>query len=429
MLKNEEEIIRKARSLDWEYWLERPFGGFMISLFQGGNSRQSFEKVGIKGVEMEFWASQNRVWYQSGKVWKKMEKKLGKYLAEHSIFDITDILVKFRREKKKRIGQLVRNKGVENTEKLMEFAEIMSQMTSFLWLAHGLEVYYANKLKKAVPLYIKKDVDLFIGDASFPAKKNAHALMEEMIAKKVSPEKIVAKYGWVKIRDGFSEGFSEMDIRAMKIKKHEKHKRVRIPGPLKELFKEVQELVYFRTFRTDVFYELIFTARPLIKAAAEEFGIPYKDLADYTIHSLIAGKPQKIEMPFTAIGYKQEIIYLGKEILKGLADAGNIDIRGVAAQKGVVRGRVRLVRSVADVDSVKPGDIMVARMTFPAYIMGMKRAAGFVTDEGGLTCHAAIVAREMRKPCIIGTKNATKVLKNGDMVEVDADSGVVRLIK
>ena len=59
----------------------------------------------------------------------------------------------------------------------------------------------------------------------------------------------------------------------------------------------------------------------------------------------------------------------------------------------------------------------------------MKKAGAFVTNEGGITCHAAIVAREMKKPCIIGTKIATKVLKDGDLVEVDAENGVVRVIK
>ncbi len=59
----------------------------------------------------------------------------------------------------------------------------------------------------------------------------------------------------------------------------------------------------------------------------------------------------------------------------------------------------------------------------------MKKAIGFITDEGGITCHAAIVAREMNKHCIIGTKIVTKVLKDGDLVEVDADKGVVKIFK
>lgn len=65
----------------------------------------------------------------------------------------------------------------------------------------------------------------------------------------------------------------------------------------------------------------------------------------------------------------------------------------------------------------------------PDFLPAMKKAVAFVTDEGGITCHAAIIAREMGKPCIIGTKNATRILKDGDFVEVDAENGVVKILK
>lgn len=67
--------------------------------------------------------------------------------------------------------------------------------------------------------------------------------------------------------------------------------------------------------------------------------------------------------------------------------------------------------------------------SLPPLVPAMNRAAAIITNTGGITCHAAIVSREMKKPCIIGTKIATRVLKDGDLVEVDADKGVVRIIK
>ncbi len=67
-------------------------------------------------------------------------------------------------------------------------------------------------------------------------------------------------------------------------------------------------------------------------------------------------------------------------------------------------------------------------MTEPSYLSVMKKAAAFVTDEGGILCHAAIVARELKKPCVTGTKIATKVLKDGDRIEVDADRGIIRIL-
>jgi len=68
-------------------------------------------------------------------------------------------------------------------------------------------------------------------------------------------------------------------------------------------------------------------------------------------------------------------------------------------------------------------------MTMPDFLSVMAKAAAIVTDEGGVTCHAAILARELHKPCVVGTKIATQVLKNGDYIEVDAVKGVVTVIK
>ncbi len=102
---------------------------------------------------------------------------------------------------------------------------------------------------------------------------------------------------------------------------------------------------------------------------------------------------------------------------------------GFAASSGVVQGIVRVIESAEDVHRVEVGDVLVAVMTRPDYMPAMKKAVAFVTDEGGITCHAAIVAREMNKPCVIGTKYASKILKDGMRVEVDANKGVVRVLE
>jgi phosphoenolpyruvate synthase/pyruvate phosphate dikinase len=104
------------------------------------------------------------------------------------------------------------------------------------------------------------------------------------------------------------------------------------------------------------------------------------------------------------------------------------DILGQTAYRGKVRGFVKILRRNDQVDEVSEGDILVSPMTTPEHVSAMNKASAFVTDEGGITCHAAIVAREMRKPCVIGTKVATQALKDGDKVEVDADNGVVRIL-
>jgi phosphoenolpyruvate synthase/pyruvate phosphate dikinase len=107
-------------------------------------------------------------------------------------------------------------------------------------------------------------------------------------------------------------------------------------------------------------------------------------------------------------------------------DNSKIDtIKGVSGSKGNVTGKVRVVNGIKEVNLIQNDEILCVVTTNPDYLPAMQKASAIITDEGGITCHAAIIAREMKKPCIVGTKIATKVLKDGDLVEVDADSGVV----
>ncbi len=105
-------------------------------------------------------------------------------------------------------------------------------------------------------------------------------------------------------------------------------------------------------------------------------------------------------------------------------------IKGIIASEGKVIGRVKIIGDARrDGGKFEKGEILVTAMTKPEFVHLMKKAAAIITDEGGIVSHAAILARELKKPCIIGTKIATKVLKDGDLVEVDANKGVVKIIK
>lgn len=105
-----------------------------------------------------------------------------------------------------------------------------------------------------------------------------------------------------------------------------------------------------------------------------------------------------------------------------------IVVKGQIGNKGYAKGVVRIMKRKEQIVDAQEGDILVSTMTTPDFISAMQKAAAIVTDEGGITCHAAIVARELNKPCIIGTKFGTQILKDGDIVEVDANSGVVKII-
>jgi len=105
-------------------------------------------------------------------------------------------------------------------------------------------------------------------------------------------------------------------------------------------------------------------------------------------------------------------------------------IKGTPVSPGKLIAKVKVCNGSEEaLRKVKRGDILVTGMTLPNYVPAMKKAGAIITNEGGLTCHAAIIARELGKPCIVGLKIATKLLKDGDLVEVDAYKGIVTIIK
>ena len=106
----------------------------------------------------------------------------------------------------------------------------------------------------------------------------------------------------------------------------------------------------------------------------------------------------------------------------------------VACRKGIVKGKVFTFRYGSPdfakrISQFPEGSILIANMTLPALMPAIRKAKAMVTDSGGITCHAAIVSRELGIPCIIGTGIATKVLKDNDEIEVDTDNGVIKILK
>jgi len=138
-------------------------------------------------------------------------------------------------------------------------------------------------------------------------------------------------------------------------------------------------------------------------------------------------KPQDIE--FAVEGRELYIVQSRPITIRAKAKSGEIQgtvlLSGLAASPGVASGKVKLVKSMKDLEDVEKGDILVTEMTNPDMVVSMQRSDAIITDEGGATSHAAIVSREMGIPCIVGTKTATKILKEGQIVTVDGAAGKV----
>lgn len=135
--------------------------------------------------------------------------------------------------------------------------------------------------------------------------------------------------------------------------------------------------------------------------------------------------------------YKKDLFLIGdkaKEYLKSFdfikEEIENVKILiGDCASPGRSRGRVTIVNVVEDMKNMNEGDVLVSIATSPDLVPAIKKASAIITDVGGITCHAAIISRELSIPCVVGTKIATKVLSNGDVVDVDAPHGKIIIIK
>ncbi len=277
-------------------------------------------------------------------------------------------------------------------------------------------------------------------------------------------KKHVRKYGWIASRWWHKAELSEAEImkrideakrNAAKILKEndsrqKEDKKVfnRYVRDLKlnhnelRTIKLVKEIVYLRTYRTDIVHHSGYLLKTLFEATAKYFGISYDDLLNLQIQEILAGlkpdgnisiirfeakKRRDSNWVYRAINGKGEISYT--KIENGSAVGKIKNIRGSTVYQGKVTGIVKIVRNKSDFSKINDGDILVTAMTSPDFVQVLRKVNGIVTDEGGITSHASIVAREMQKPCIIGTKIATKVLKDGDLVEVNANSGIVKIIK
>jgi phosphohistidine swiveling domain-containing protein len=222
---------------------------------------------------------------------------------------------------------------------------------------------------------------------------------------------------------------------------------------LRKIVNILREFIYLRTHTTEVSDHLLITGRQtLLKEAAKRLGLTDEQVVTLTTSEVTQLLEESKKMAGLAdiITNRQEAyafvlidrkltILIGKEaqefygqfspvINKRVAKVNAVIITGAPASVGRATGPAKILFTHNDINKVEKGDILVAPVTTPDYILAMEKAAAFVTDEGGITSHAAIVAREFGVPCVVGTKVATKIFKDGDLIEVDAGIGVVRRI-
>lgn len=205
---------------------------------------------------------------------------------------------------------------------------------------------------------------------------------------------------------------------------------------------------YWRTHCAEVTAKGVFASRGRLEEVGQGWGMTYADLTYLSSREIIVAAKKDltgIQLPENyaerRAGYGcliengEERIVTGKELATLIdeavpkTDTSVKELLGVVASKGgVITGIAKVIFGPADFSRFTKGDILVANETTPDFVPLMKLAKAIVTDTGGITSHAAIVSRELKKPCVIGTKIATQVIKDGAEIEVDTQTGIIRIL-
>ncbi len=204
---------------------------------------------------------------------------------------------------------------------------------------------------------------------------------------------------------------------------------------------------FLRNDRADVYRQCMVTTQPFYRWFEKRHGLPWGWAADLTVREMIDALRDCSTVPRKELAARRRygyVVHLTMDRTRVIADprererflkrqiAGwgrprNVqEVRGQVAYPGNVVGMARLLFHASHARFLKRGEVLIANMTHPDYLVAIKRAGAIVTDEGGIVCHAAIISRELKIPCVVGTKIATKVFKDGDRVEVDAIRGIVK---
>ncbi|MFH0836095.1 MAG: PEP-utilizing enzyme [Candidatus Micrarchaeota archaeon] len=357
---------------------------------------------------------------------------------------------------------------------LEEHSRVHTKLYEWGWLSNAMDMFHPE-LTDLLKNYLRSklgseaEVNAAFVTLTTPLEKSEDAKQhEELLGLALSPseEKIAeyyAKYApisalWVEEPAPLSsmrEEITHLQLTAkqeldaikkkagkLKAEQTELLEKLQVDEQHEHLFKVFGGFMISKPYRRHAQLRANYLMRPVFREIARRFGITEMQahfmLAPEYKQLLVDGSfdtAQLAERAAFCVLYSEEgkdEVFVGSEAKKRAAaveqkhDLGVSEVKGQCACLGFARGRVKIVLSPADLWKMQKGDILVAIATNPDVVPAMKKAAAIVTEQGGVTCHAAIVSREMGIPCVIGTRIATKWLKDGDLIEVDATKGLVK---
>lgn len=302
--------------------------------------------------------------------------------------------------------------------------------------------------------HLSHSVSTYVNALGNPEKESLSEKAYKDIQKTNKPDaELLEEYYW--LNQGYiGRGLTKEELEntredendsAEKIRREELKQELGLSEAEERVFEISQSLVYLKSLRADSRQFIYVLVNRVVDMLSERWKTPSSHISVMSANELgdiLRGEsslPDNLEQR-----YEHSVLVPKNEDYKVLTGAGadkfvdkrvqdkeveNVEqLEGQVAHGGEVQGTVRLVFGPQHNDKVEKGDILVSTATSPQLIPAMRRAAAFVTQVGGVTSHAAIVAREMKKPCIVGVESVTEILNDGDKVQVNADESVVEII-
>ncbi|OGZ26715.1 MAG: hypothetical protein A2365_02345 [Candidatus Nealsonbacteria bacterium RIFOXYB1_FULL_40_15] len=453
----------------------------------GKNYKKVLAVFGPKYYIHFYYGEKDSLAFEKNLIWlMKKDPKFGNSINKN-IIKWSDKLREFGEKSSKIKLEKLSNKQIW---KLIERQDkIHTKLYEWGWLSNATDMFhgsFTNELNSYLVKILKKlkkedELNQIFTALTAPDKKSVVAMEEErllkiaaMIKKGLSVEKALNKHWqsyfylknlWLGDNSGYTKDYFLEQARSLaeeEVSPDEKIKKFnddidKIKREKERLFRELKInkvyknlfLVFGDFMLTKIYrrYAQIFWAyktKFILQNAAERMGLNLEEIRHMLpseikdgLLNLKVNKDEIRKRSDFCVYYAEkgeEFISTDKNHpvlsqLKSTKHEQVSELRGQVGCLGSAKGRVRIINTQQELSKMQKGDVLVSIATNPDLVPAMKIAAAIVTEQGGVTCHAAIVSRELNIPCVIGTKIATKVLKDGDLVEVDANNGIVKIIE
>ncbi len=454
MKDDSETLATRIRSIVWNNAVQRP--GFLqpkLIMAQGEAGSVQLTPSITLAYKQVIWVKFSNMWDQESL--DSLPKRFDQASMEDSewplkVVDRFDSYIPIVQALVSRMNRDWSTVAVEEKiSQLTQYADLLREISRHYVIAVPMTNYFESKLQKSNPALLQhvrsyKKVDMTNHYDSLVAIKYTEKQGNKNIKKLIQDH--VKRFAWIQTAYNLIEPYTEAQVREELEGLEITPDSNRVSSEKSIDLEGLQIGVFVRNRTKELCQQLWYAVEPLSTSIAHDLGLSrdqYYQLTEVeVIESLRNGKSTvslkriaERSHGFATGVLDEHLCLLTGPVIDELyhfynpSNFGEITkIVGTIGCKGIVQGKVRIVLSHDQFSTLQPGEILVASMTTPDYVVLMKKAAGIITDEGGLASHAALLSRELKIPCIIGTKIATKILKDGNMVEVDADSGIVRIL-